>query len=68
MRVPDLNWPSNLFTDIILVPEDMIVLSSLAPAARPGLWREMRASWIGGNAGMVVHLPVRSSGAARGVA
>lgn len=68
MRVPELNWPSNLFTDIIIVPENMIVVSAPAFAAKPDLWREMRAAWIGGNAGMVVRLPVPFSGAAHGVA
>ena len=68
MRVPELNWPSNLFTDIIIVPKDMIVVSAPAFAAKPDLWREMRAAWIGGDAGMVVRLPVPFSGAAHGVA
>ena len=68
MRVPELNWPSTLFTDIAGLREDTIVVSAPAFAAKPDLWREMRAAWIGGNAGMVIRLPVPFSGAAHGVA
>ena len=44
-RLPDLNWPVTLFTDMIFLPAEMRVMTG---TARPGLWREMAAAWTGG--------------------
>ena len=43
MRVPDLDWPADLFTDVIEVPPSTIVVEP----ARPNLWTEMVNAWMG---------------------
>ena len=68
MRVPELNWPSNLFTDIIIVPAEMIMVSAPAHAARPDLWREMRASRMGDRSFPAGPWHVHSSDASHDVA
>ena len=47
MRVPDLNWPVNLFEDAVMTETDTIVVLADVPAAKPALWREMVNTWIG---------------------
>ena len=43
MRVPDLDWPADLFTDvIILMPETIAIFPST-----PNLWSEMEEAWMG---------------------
>jgi hypothetical protein len=50
VRVPDLNWPVDLFTDVIMpMPQTIMVLSAAAPAT-PTSWPEMADSWIGNSA------------------
>ena len=50
MRVPELNWPADLYTNMIPPAPERIVMSAQAFVARPDLRREMRASWVGGRA------------------
>jgi hypothetical protein len=44
MRVPDLDWPTDLFSDVIEEPAENVVM---AATARPGLWADMVRAWIG---------------------
>lgn len=54
MRVPDLDWPADLFTDVIEVwPETITV----APA-KPNLWTDMIKAWIGNDIQTVTQRPV----------
>jgi hypothetical protein len=52
VSVPDLDWPVDLFTDMIEVrPETIEVLA----AVKPNLWSEMTKAWsdAGLNAGFI---------------
>jgi hypothetical protein len=43
MRVPDLDWPADLFKDVIVyVPETIAIFPSM-----PSLWTEMAKAWMG---------------------
>ena len=54
MRVPDLNWPVDLFTDVIMLPSETIVVLS----AEPNLWTEMVDSWIENGAASDARWPI----------
>ncbi len=43
MRVPDLDWPADLFSDVIEVPAEK---NAIVPTStRPGLWADMVRVW-----------------------
>jgi hypothetical protein len=47
MRVPDLDWPPDLFTDVIgMMPEATVVLYAAAPT-KPSLWTDLLNAWMG---------------------
>ena len=49
MRVPDLDWPDDLFTDASLPV--LGTAATLPPLfERPTLWKEMAELWIGNDA------------------
>ena len=51
MRVPDLDWPADLFSDdIITIQPDAIVMKAVSPAVRPTLWAAMTDTWFGNGA------------------
>ena len=50
MRVPDLNWPADLFKDVIgVLPEATVALYAAAPT-RPSLWADLANAWMGNGA------------------
>ena len=49
MRVRDLDWPDDLFTDAIIHVSETIAVFPLVPE-RPTLWKEMAELWIGNDA------------------
>jgi hypothetical protein len=61
VRVPDLDWPVDLFTDAIVPVARPLVV---APA-KPALWPEMANSWIGGGTQSGFRWPVRTIDAAQ---
>lgn len=50
MRLPDLDWPAGLFTDVIMLPSETIVVLSAATHTTPTLLPELVNSWIGSGA------------------
>ena len=46
MRVPDLNWPDDLFTDVSGALLEMTEAASESVPARPGLWANMLNTWM----------------------
>ena len=69
MRLPDLDWPVDLFTDGIMPLSDtMVVLStgvvlSRGAPMKPTLWADMVTSWIGNDAPFDSQRPVVVFGA-----
>lgn len=59
MRVPDLDWPADLFTDVIVLPGETVVKIFRAAPATPTLWSEMVSSWMEGGARSESQWPVR---------
>jgi hypothetical protein len=50
MRVPDLDWPADLFKDVIgVLPEATVALYAAAPM-RPTLWADLAKAWMGNDA------------------
>jgi hypothetical protein len=47
VRLPDLNWPIDLFTDVTMPIPKTIAMVLPTAAATPTLWKDMLSSWIG---------------------
>jgi len=50
VRIPNLNWPNNLFTDLSPPLVDTIESLSAINAQRPALWNELLDTWMGQHA------------------
>ncbi len=62
MRVPDLDWPVDLFKDVIILPDDTVVMLSPSAAPKPNLWTDMATSWMGNVVPFDRHPPIPLSG------
>ena len=47
MRVPNLDWPADLFTDVTTSPPKKIMVPSTNATTKPALWKDMVDEWIG---------------------
>lgn len=47
MRVPELDWPNDLFQDVLPVPDlPMTIAAQIQTAAQKPLWTVMRGVWM----------------------
>jgi hypothetical protein len=46
VRVPDLNWPADLFTDVAGTLLEMTEVASETVPVTPGLWADMLDAWM----------------------
>jgi hypothetical protein len=48
MRVPELDWPLDLFQDLVPIPDlPMTIAAQIQTAGQKPLWTVMRGVWMG---------------------
>ena len=47
MRVPNLNWPADLYTDVGTPSPEHATMHSTAAAMKPTLWQDTVNTWMG---------------------